>query len=135
MNNNKTTTTTSYLTTNTFILVIGILCIVLAAVYFYNQYKAVQKKIKANERKEHLPNDCPDYWIINNQQHNKKGELTSIKCNNKHKLGICALNPNENSFTFGDEIFTNPNTKDLARCKWAKQCQVAWTGYDHLCVA
>ena len=135
MNNNTSRKDTSYLTTNTFILIIGIVCIVLAGIYFYNQYKAVQKKRNGEDYKKMLPNECPDYWEIMSIDKNRKGELTNIKCKNTHKLGVCAIHPTRDTFTFDDDIFVNPKTKDMARCKWSKQCKVHWSGYDNLCVA
>ena len=131
MNNS---TVSAYLTTNTIITVVGILFILFTGVYFYNQYRNAQKKLKGESESDNVPNDCPDYWDIVSRSNDKKGNLASITCRNTQKLGVCALDPNQDTFTFDDEIFTNPNTKDMARCKWSKQCQVAWDGYNNLCV-
>ncbi len=123
----------SYLTTNTFIVVLGFLSLVGIAVYFYTQYRDFQRAVKAKQSKEATINQCPDYWTITEQSKDNKGRIVSITCKNDNLLGVCALNPDENTFTFADEIFNNPGTKDMARCKWAKQCKVSWSGYDQLC--
>jgi hypothetical protein len=125
----------AYLTLNTFILIVGIIFIVLAGIYFYNQYKDVQKQKKNSEYLKMIPNDCPDYWEIISVDKNKNGDISKVKCKNTHKLGVCAIQPTRDTFTFDDDIFINPKTKDIARCNWAKQCKLHWSGYDNLCVA
>lgn len=124
---------TSYLTTNTFIVVIGFLALVGIGIYFYMQFRDFQRAVKARESGEYTPNQCPDYWTLQDQVKDERGRIVSITCKNDNLLGVCALNPDENTFTFADEIFNNPGSKDMARCKWAKQCKVAWSGYDKLC--
>ena len=135
MANNSTNKDTTYLSTNTFILIMGIMFVVLASIYFYNQYKNVKKIKRSETYKKLLPNECPDYWEIMTVDKNQRGELTHIKCKNTHKLGVCAVHPTRDTFTFDDDIFVNSKTKDMARCKWAKQCKVHWSGYDNLCVS
>ena len=124
---------TSYLTTNTFIVVIGFLALVGIGIYFYTQFRDFQRAVKAKESGEYTPNQCPDYWTLQDQLKDERGRIVSITCKNDNLLGVCALNPDENTFTFADEIFNNPGSKDMARCKWAKQCKTAWSGYDKLC--
>jgi len=34
---------------------------------------------------------------------------------------------------FSGVIFTNANTGNYAKCKWAKACNVSWSGIDRLC--
>jgi hypothetical protein len=124
---------TSYISTNTFIVVLGFLALVGVGVYFYMQFRDFQRAVKAKESGEYTPNQCPDYWTLQDQLKDERGRVVSITCKNDNLLGVCALNPDENTFTFADEIFINPGSKDMARCKWAKQCKVAWSGYDKLC--
>jgi len=122
----------AYMTTNTLLVVLALLAILGSALYFYQTYRDFQKKMKTRESSAVVPNECPDYWEIDGKTKNQRGIINSITCRNVQLLGKCALS-NNNTFTFGDEIFNNPKTADLARCKWAKQCQVAWSGYDTKC--
>ena len=122
----------AYMTTNTLLVVLALLAILGSALYFYQTYRDFQKKMKNRESAAVAPNECPDYWEIDAKTKNQRGVINSITCRNVQLLGKCALS-NNNTFTFGDEIFNSPKTADLARCKWAKQCQVAWSGYDSKC--
>jgi len=122
----------AYITTNTLLVVLAILAILGSALYFYQTYNDFQKKMKERESASVIPNECPDYWEIDTKTKNARGIINSVTCRNAQLLGKCALS-NNNTFTFGDDIFNNPKTADLARCKWAKQCGVAWQGYDSKC--
>lgn len=123
----------AYMTTNTLLVVLALLAILGSALYFYQTYRDFQKKMKKRESSAVVPNECPDYWEIDAKTKNARGVINSITCRNTQLLGKCALSNNNNTFTFGDEIFNSPKTADLARCKWAKQCGVAWSGYDNKC--
>lgn len=122
----------AYITTNTLLVVLAILAILGSALYFYQTYNDFQKKMKERESASVIPNECPDYWEIDSKTKNARGIINSVTCRNAQLLGKCAVS-NNNTFTFGDDIFNNPKTADLARCKWAKQCGVAWQGYDSKC--
>ncbi len=124
---------TTYLTSNTLIVVLVFVGIVGFAIYFWQQYKKMEKAAIDKQNRESNPNHCPDYWEIEEQLIDDSGKLKGVKCKNVQHLGKCAINPGDDMFTFDDEIFTNPSTRDIARCKWAKQCQVAWSGYDSKC--
>ena len=121
-----------YMSTNTLIIMIVIISIIVGAIYFYQSYNKIKKSVLEKEIKNYLPNHCPDYWDIVSRHKDSKGR-EYVKCKNTHKLGVCALDPERNTFTFDDEIFVNANSSDLSRCKWSKQCGVSWTGYDNLC--
>lgn len=122
----------AYMTTNTLLVILALLAILGAGLYFYQTYQDFKKKIKERDSAAVVANECPDYWEIDAKTKNQRGVINSITCRNVQLLGKCALN-NNNTFTFGDEIFNNPKTAELARCKWAKQCGVAWSGYDNKC--
>jgi hypothetical protein len=124
---------TTYLTANTLIVVLIFVAVIGFAVYFWQQYKKMEKAAIEKQQREGNPNHCPDYWEIEEQIVDDTGKLKGVKCKNVQHLGKCAINPGDDMFTFDDEIFTNPSTRDISRCKWAKQCQVAWTGYDGKC--
>jgi hypothetical protein len=121
-----------YMTANVFIVLISVLVVVISGVYFYQSYQKMHKHRLAKEAKEYTANHCPDYWELVRREKDDKGRDYSV-CKNVHKLGSCALDPERNTFTFDDEIFVNPNSGDLSKCKWAKQCGVSWSGYDNLC--
>lgn len=122
----------AYMTTNTLLVIIAMLAILGSAIYFYQTYKDFQQNITNKNSTAIVPNECPDYWEIDGKTKNSRGIIDSVTCRNAQKLGKCAL-ANNNTFTFGDEIFNTPKTADLARCKWAKQCGVSWSGYDTKC--
>jgi len=121
-----------YMTHNTFIIVLVIVLVVMGAIYFYQSYKKIQDEKLKKEKKEYMYNDCPDYWNIVSREKDDKGR-DYVVCENTHKLGLCALDPERNKFTFDDEIFVNPNSTNISKCKWSKQCGVSWNGYDSLC--
>jgi hypothetical protein len=126
-------TISAYLSTNTFLIVVVVVCVVSASIYFYREYKSLAEKTKAKLRKETEPNSCPDYWEIVDKAVDETGKVKSLKCKNVQHIGKVALNPGDDTITFDDEIFTNPNTRDIARCQWAKQNGVAWSGYERFC--
>ena len=121
-----------YMSGNVFIIVLIVISVVVGGIYFYQSYRKTQKRMLEKESKEYMANDCPDYWDIVRREKDDKGRDYSV-CRNTHKLGLCALDPERNTFTFDDEIFVNPNSGNLSKCKWAKQCGVSWTGYNELC--
>lgn len=129
---NSTIIPKEYISLNTLTVVLSILLIVGSAIYFYQSYKKTKEVILKKELKAYTRNHCPDYWDIVKREKDSQGR-EYVVCKNTHKLGLCALDPERNSFTFDDEIFVNRNTADLSRCKWAKQCGVSWTGYNNLC--
>lgn len=122
----------AYMTVNTFIVIFALLAIIGAGIYFYQTYREFQKKIKDKESVAVVGAECPDYWEVESKTKNVRGQIESVTCRNVQLLGKCALAP-ANTFSFSDEVFKNPKTGDMARCKWAKQCNVAWSGYDTKC--
>lgn len=125
-------TTKQYMNANTFTVVLVVIIVVISAIYFYQSYKKVTKKRLEKEQKIYSPNHCPDYWELVRREKDDKGRDYSV-CKNTHKLGLCALDPERNTFSFDDELFVNPNYGDLSKCKWSRKCGVSWTGYDNLC--
>jgi len=124
---------TAYISTSTFIVVIAVLAVIGSAIYFYKEYKSMKTKTQEKLLKDIEPNSCPDYWEVVDKTMDDTGKVTGIKCRNIMRLGKVALNPGEDVFTFDDEIFINPNTKNIARCQWARQNGVAWSGYEKAC--
>ncbi len=107
--------------TTTVIYIIGFLAFVLGCVYLYNYYKAFKAKLMATQAQ--LVTNCPDYW-----------ESVGDKvCKNVNFLGSCANTTLSNTVDFSGEIFTNSNTGDYAKCKWAKECNMPWSGIDRIC--
>lgn len=127
------TNSLAYLTSSSFIVIIVLLFVIGAGIYFYREYKAISEATKKKLLKETEPNSCPDYWEIVDKSVDETGKVKSLKCKNVMHIGKVALNPGDDTFTFDDEIFTNPNTRNIARCQWAKQNGVAWSGYERFC--
>ena len=123
----------SYLTVNTLVIFLAIIVVIVGTVYMYQSYKKFNKAKLKEASREYIPNDCPDYWDVVSRSKDEKGRDTVV-CKNTHKLGLCALDPERNTFSFDDEIFVNPLSKNMSRCKWSKQCGVSWSGYNNLCV-
>lgn len=121
-----------YMTLNSLVIVLTVLLVVGGTIYFYQSYKKIKSSIINKELKNYTKNQCPDYWDIVKREKDDKGR-EYVECKNTHKLGLCALDPERNTFTFDDEIFVNNDISDLSRCKWAKQCGVSWTGYNNIC--
>lgn len=122
----------SYMNTNTFVVALVVIIVVISAIYFYQSYKKTANARLEKEEKEYSPNQCPDYWELVRREKDENGRDYAV-CKNIHKLGLCALDPERNTFSFDDELFVNPNSGDLSKCKWSKQCGVSWSGYDNKC--
>ena len=120
-NNNHTIRKQTYSSTTVFI-VVGVLLLVGICVYLYNTYKAFKAKLLATNITLATPS-CPDYW----------DSLGNGKCQNTNSLGSCSTTAGANVMDFSGEIFTNKNTGNYAKCKWAKACNVAWSNVDRLC--
>lgn len=114
-----------------FVIIFAIMATALLIYLLLETYKNVKKQLygKAKDKYEQL---CPDYWEVVNQQYDDAGNVKSVECKNVHKLGKCAVE-GRNTFIFEDEIFTRPDTRDTAKCKWAKRCGITWQGYDGYC--
>ena len=120
MDNNKYIQKQHY--TSTFVIVIvGILGFTGLCIYLYNAYKDFKAKLLENKDKSKYT-ICPDYW-----------DSIGNKCQNTQFLGKCSIQRDANIMDFSGEIFTNTNTGDYAKCKWANACDVAWGGIDRLC--
>jgi hypothetical protein len=115
-----------------FVIVFTTLSVILLIYLLFATYSKIKKQLnsKVREKYEQL---CPDYWEMVGQRFDDSGNVVSIECKNVHKLGRCAVD-GSNTFKFEDEIFINPDTADISRCKWAKRCGTTWQGYDNLCV-
>ena len=66
---------------------------------------------------------CPDYWE----------SIGNGKCKNTNALGSCSTTAGANVMDFSGEVFTNANTGNYAKCKWAQACNVSWGGVERLC--
>lgn len=121
MNNNQSVRKQTYTSTTVFIIV-GVLLFIGICIYLYNSYKAFKAKLLATNATIAYTT-CPDYW----------DSLGNMKCQNSNSLGSCSTNPGANIMDFSGEIFTNGNTGNYAKCKWAKACNTAWSNIDRLC--
>jgi hypothetical protein len=115
-----------------FVILFSILATILLIYLLISTYNNIKKQLysKSKVKYEQL---CPDYWEVINQNFDENGNIISIECKNAHNLGKCATK-DKNTFIFEDNMFFDPETSDISKCKWAKQCGVTWQGYDNLCV-
>lgn len=122
MNNNSQSVRKYHYTSSTVLVIIGVLGFCGLCVYLYNNYKDFKAKLLATAA-THAAMSCPDYW----------DSLGNGKCQNTKMLGSCSNKPEANIMDFSGEIFTNKNTGDYAKCKWANACNVSWSGIDRSC--
>ena len=120
MNNNRPIRRQTY-TSDTIMIMVGVLVLAGICIYLYNNYKALKHSIMPTATLA-MP-QCPDYW----------DSVGNGQCQNTNGLGSCSTTPGANKMDFGGEIFTNANTGNYAKCKWAKACNVSWSGIDRLC--
>jgi hypothetical protein len=120
MNNNRPIRRQTY-TSDTVMLIVGVLFLVGIGIYLYNNYKSLKNSIMPTATVA-MP-QCPDYW----------DSIGNGQCQNTNALGSCSNTAGANKMNFGGEIFTNANTGNYAKCKWAKACNVSWGGIDRLC--
>ena len=121
MNNNRNTIRKQTYTSDTVMLIVGFLAIVGICIYLYNNYKSLKNSLIPKATLTFT--QCPDYW----------DSIGDNKCQNTNSLGSCSTNPGSNTMDFSGEIFTNSNTGNYAKCKWAKACNVSWGGIDRIC--
>jgi len=117
-NNNQTIRKTTY-TTDTIIIIVGVLSLIFIIIYIYQNYKKMLPKPTGNI----ISSTCPDYWE----------SIGDGKCKNINGLGSCSTTEGTNIMDFGSDVFTNKNTGDYAKCKWADTCNVSWGNIDRLC--
>ena len=123
-NTKSITVSSTYLqnySTSTFIYIIIFLSLAFGIIYLWNFYKTFKTQLQATQAM--LKAGCPDYWE----------SIGNGKCQNVNFIGSCANSTGSNIIDFGGEIFTNSNTGDYAKCKWASACNTAWTGIDRIC--
>ena len=120
MNNNNQYIRKSTYTSDTILIIIGILSLIFIIIYIYNNYYKNKLPIPTGEM---LGATCPDYW----------DSIGNGQCQNVNGLGTCSRTDGANIVPFDSEIFTNTNTGNYAKCKWAKSCNVSWSNIDRLC--
>ena len=104
----------------TFIIIIGVLLLAYVIVYLYNNYKAASLLATSSTIAYSI---CPSYW----------DSIGNSKCKNTNSLGSCSTESGANIMDFSAKVFTNVNTGNYAKCKWANACNVTWSGIDRLC--
>jgi hypothetical protein len=65
---------------------------------------------------------CPDLWEI----------IDNNKCKNIHMIGKCSKT-GDRIMDFNEPIFKTKRS-DYYKCKWSKECGVAWERIDNLCI-
>ena len=120
MNNTSQIPRKSTYSSTTFIIIIGCLSLLFIIIYSYNSYQ--EAKLLATSVT--LPYaSCPDYW----------DSIGTGRCQNSNALGKCSKDVGANIMDFSGEVFTNRNTGNYAKCKWANACNVSWSNIDRLC--
>lgn len=121
MSNSSNTSYSSYMTENTFIIATVILFFIFVGIYIYKSFRDFQKMKKKDNDNRRIKNECPDYWE----------NVGKHKCKNVEGLGKCSKDPNNNVMDFDTEVFNHDKTGNYSKCKWAKQCDVTWSGYTN----
>ena len=108
-------------TSDRIIIIIGVLSLILIIVYIYNNYKKIISSTVPTGGA--IGSTCPDYW----------DSIGSGKCQNSKKIGSCSKMDGADIMDFSSDVFTNINTGNYAKCKWAKGCSVSWGPIDRAC--
>ena len=114
-----------------FIITFSILATALLIYLLFETYNKIKTQIHTNATKKYVQ-VCPDYWEVVSQSLDTSGNVIGVECKNVHQLGKCAVSDRD-TFKFDDHIFTDPETAELAKCKWSKRCEVSWQGIDDKC--
>ena len=117
--NNQTGYRKSTYTSTTFIIIIGVMLLFGIVIYLYNLYKSFSNIPNATL----ASSICPDYW----------DSIGNGKCKNTNAIGKCSKTDGANIVDFSGDIFTNTNTGEYSKCKWANACNVSWSIIDRLC--
>ena len=121
-NSNSASVRKETYSTSTIIIIVSLLGLVGICIYLYNSYKAFKASLFATNITQSYAS-CPDYWDT----------IGKDKCQNVNGLGSCSKINGANTMDFSSEIFTNANTGNYAKCKWAKACNITWGNVDRLC--
>jgi hypothetical protein len=121
MNNNRVTVRRQTYTSDTIMLIVGVLFLIGIGIYLYNNYKSLKNAMLPVATS--VKPQCPDYW----------DSIGNGQCRNTNYLGSCSNTPGSNIMDFSSQVFTNANTGNYAKCKWAKACNISWSGIDRLC--
>jgi hypothetical protein len=124
MASNNNSNYESLFTSGSFIIAIIVIFLVFMGIYIYRSYKSfkTQKDEELGYRLRIA--DCPDYWE----------KVGPKKCRNKLKVnGKCNLSIDNDIIDFDNDIFNNKKLGDKMKCKWAKDCDVVWSGINNLC--
>ena len=122
MSNNIQPVRKSTYSTTTVFIIIGVLALIFIIIYLYNFYKALAAQLLA-AAKAQAYTSWPDYW----------DSIGKSQCQNSNAIGSCSKVPGANIMDFSSEVFTNTNTGNYSKCKWAKACNVSWSNIDRLC--
>lgn len=107
-------------TSDTVLIIIGVLSLLFIIIYIYNNYYKLKSTTPTGAM---ISSTCPDYW----------DSIGNSKCQNVNSLGSCSKTDGANIMDFSSEVFTNENTGNYAKCKWAKACNVSWSNIDRVC--
>ena len=120
--NNNTAIRKQHYTSTVVIVIVAVIGFTGLCIYLYNVYKNTKSNLLATSATK-VYASCPDYW----------DSIGKGQCQNTNLLGSCSNTPNANIMDFSGEIFTNANTGNYSKCKWANSCNISWSGVDRLC--
>lgn len=115
---------TQIFTTGSFIIAIIVIFLIFMGIYVYKTYKAFEKKKIEESKLRQIITDCPDYWE----------KVSPNKCRNTLRVnGNCNMTVDNNTMDFDNEIFNNKKLGNKMKCRWAKDCNITWSGINNLC--
>lgn len=113
-----------FFTSSSFIIAIIVIFLVFMVIYIYRSYQSFKSQKDEELGIRMRISDCPDYWE----------KVGPKKCRNKLKVnGKCNLSLDNDTIDFDNDIFNNKKLGDKMKCRWAKDCNVVWSGINNLC--
>jgi len=111
------------------LIIVIVLILVVMGVYYFYLYREYDKNRKKLQEKKST-GQCPDYWRVLTKYSSSPAATSG--CENTQRIGRCHVGANR-VMDFSDELYTNRETGDIAKCRWSKHCKAPWQGIDTLC--
>lgn len=121
-NNNKSYE--PFFTSSSLVIAIIVIFLIFMGIYVYRAYQSFKDEKNKELSMQNTMADCPDYWE----------KVGPKKCRNKLKVnGKCNLSIDNDVIDFDNDIFNNKKLGDKMKCRWAKDCEIVWSGINNLC--
>ena len=124
-------------TLDNILIIFSALIIIGFCVYLYLNIRKLRKRSTvADKLKKQAYSKCPNFFKIcgkNDIDKDCRG-FGDGACVNQFKIGKC-----KNTYNFDylikehKNLFYNKNLQNRMKCRWAKDCNIAWDGIDRLC--